>query len=173
MAKTLIIYYSRAGENYVNGQIISLPVGQTAKAVTYLEEATGADVFPLEPLRAYSKDYTTCTQEALAEEKDQARPGLMKMLTDVAAYERIIVAGPCWWGTFPMFVFTQLEALDLSGKDVYVLMTHEGSGLGHVMRDLQQSCPGASVVDGLAVHGADVEQEKGRIQAWGKEISDS
>ena len=81
MAKTLIIYYSRAGENYVNGQIVSLPVGQTAKAVTHLEEATGADVFPLEPLRAYSKDYTTCTQEALAEEKDQARPGLMKMLT--------------------------------------------------------------------------------------------
>ena len=29
MAKTLVIYYSRKGQNYVNGSIVDLPKGNT------------------------------------------------------------------------------------------------------------------------------------------------
>lgn len=45
MSKTLLLYYSRSGENYVNGRIVSLPVGQTKKAIQYLAKATAPTPF--------------------------------------------------------------------------------------------------------------------------------
>ncbi|WP_328812479.1 hypothetical protein [Paradesulfitobacterium ferrireducens] len=36
--KTLIAYFSRAGNNYVGGSIINLPVGNTETAAKMIEE---------------------------------------------------------------------------------------------------------------------------------------
>ena len=44
---------------------------------------------------------------------------LKKYLSDISQYDNIIVAGPCWWGTYPCAVFSQLERLDFSGKKVF------------------------------------------------------
>jgi flavodoxin len=130
MAKTLILYYSRRGENYVRGSIKKLSVGNTEVVVQAIAKALGADVFQVETVKPYAENYTQCTEEAKQELREQARPALKQMLTDVAGYDRIIVAGPCWWGTYPMALFTQLDALDLTGKTLFPVMTHEGSGLG-------------------------------------------
>ena len=67
-----------------------------------------------------------------------------------------------------MGVFTQLERLDWSGKKVFPLMTHEGSGLGSCERDLRKSCAGATVGRGLAVHGADTARSEKIIADWAK-----
>lgn len=40
MAKNLIIYYSRKGENYVNGSIKSLAKGNTELCVEYIQKAS-------------------------------------------------------------------------------------------------------------------------------------
>lgn len=40
MAKNLIIYYSRKGENYVNGRIKSLAKGNTELCVEYIQKAS-------------------------------------------------------------------------------------------------------------------------------------
>ena len=44
MSDAIIIYYSRAGNNYVNGVIKNLPVGNTEVAAQTISEITGADV---------------------------------------------------------------------------------------------------------------------------------
>ena len=80
----------------------------------------------------------------------------------------IVVAGPCWWGTYPMAVFTQLKALDFQGKKVFPLMTHEGSGLGGSAAALKKYCPGAVVGEGLAIHGAETVASEGTIKDWAK-----
>ena len=41
----LIAYFSRAGENYVNGNILNLSVGNTELAAKIIQEVTGADLF--------------------------------------------------------------------------------------------------------------------------------
>ncbi|MBR1781219.1 MAG: NAD(P)H-dependent oxidoreductase [Oscillospiraceae bacterium] len=162
------IYYSRRGQNYVNGAIAELTKGNTEICAEYIQAAVGGDLFEVDTVKPYSSDYMTCTEEAQAELRRGARPELKEMLTDLSGYDIIFVCSPCWWGTFPCAIFTQLEALDFTGKKVMPLMTHEGSGLGHCERDLRKLCKGASFGKGLAVHGAEAAKAGGTVEQWAK-----
>ncbi len=168
MAKTLVIYYSRKGENYVNGSIRSLSKGNTEIVAEFIRQAVGADLFEVDTVKDYERDYMACTEEAKVELRQDARPELKKMLDSVASYDNIVVAGPCWWGTYPMAIFTQLDALDFTGKKVFPVMTHEGSGLAGSAQALKKHCKGASVGAGMAIHGADAAKSEGAVADWAK-----
>ena len=166
MNKNLVIYYSRKGNNYVNGSIRNLKKGNTEIVAEMIASETGADLFEVDTVRPYSTDYMTCTEEAKKELKNDERPQLKEYLEDISEYENIIVAGPCWWGTYPCAVFSQLERLDFSGKKVFPVMTHEGSGLGGSAASLRKYCKGAAVGAGLAVHGADAADALPAVRKW-------
>ena len=168
MSKNLIIYYSRKGQNYVNGSIRDLKKGNTEIVAEFIQKAVGGDLFEIETVREYSKDYMTCTEEAQEELRTKARPELKRYLDDISEYDNVFVCGPCWWGTFPMALLTQLEKLDFTGKKVIAVMTHEGSGLGGSERTLKASCKGATIGRGLAVHGADAAKSEATVAAWAK-----
>lgn len=166
MAKNLVIYYSRRGQNYSGGNIVELEKGNAELIAGYIEAATGADVFEVETVREYAEDYTKCTEEAKDELRQNARPALVKYLDSVAGYDNIFVVGPCWWGTYPMAMFTQLERLDFKGKKVLPVMTHEGSGMGSSERDLKRICKGAKIARGLAVQGTRAPQAEKTVADW-------
>lgn len=166
MAKTLVIYYSRRGNNYVNGSIRDLSKGNTEIVSEYIAEAVGADLFEIRTVREYDKDYMVCIDQAKEELRNDSRPELREYLEDISSYDNIVVAGPCWWGTYPCAVFTQLEKLDFTGKKVFPVMTHEGSGLAGSVQALKKYCKGAEVGSGLAVHGADAEASGEKVRAW-------
>jgi flavodoxin len=168
MAKNLIIYYSRTGENYVNGSIKNLAKGNTEICAEFIQKAVGGDLFEIKTVKEYDTDYYKCIDEAKKELNSNARPQLQNYLESIAEYDNIFVCGPCWWGTFPCAVFTQLEKLDFTGKNVMVLMTHEGSGLGSCEKDLKKICKGASFGNGMAVHGADAAKAENAVSAWAK-----
>lgn len=168
MAKNLIIYYSRRGMNYVNGNIISLEKGNTEICAGYVQKAVGGDLFEVRTVHSYSKDYRTCTEEARQEFWNHERPELEEYVTDISAYDHIFVLGPCWWGTYPMAIFSLLERLDFHGKKICPLMTHEGSGMGDSVGDLHRSCPGATFGTGMAVHGADAKKAEQSVSEWAK-----
>lgn len=170
MARNLIIYYSRKGQNYVNGSVRNLPKGNTEICVEFIKKAVGGDLFEVDTVKPYSEDYTACTEEAKAELRANARPELKKMLTDISEYDNIFVCGPCWWGTYPCAVFTQLEALNFTGKKVFPLMTHEGSGLSGAPDALKKYCKGAAVGKGLAVHGAEASNSEKEVSSWAKSL---
>lgn len=168
MSKNIIIYYSRTGENYVNGRIASLARGNTEICAQYIQKAVGGDMFEVRTAQAYSADYTECTKQAQEELKNSARPELKEYLDDISEYDNVFVLGPCWWGTYPMAVFSLLERLDFSGKKVMPLMTHEGSGMGSSERDLHRLCAGAAFGTSMAVHGADAAKSEQAVSAWAK-----
>lgn len=168
MANNLIIYYSRRGNNYVNGSIRSLAKGNTEIVAEFIRKAVGGDLFEIETVQDYSADYMKCTEEAKDELRADARPELKGYLDDISQYDNIVVAGPCWWGTYPMGVFTQLDRLDFTGKRVFPVMTHEGSGLGSSAQSLRKHCKGATVGNGLAVHGADAQKSEAAVAGWAK-----
>ena len=168
MEKNLIIYYSRKGENYVNGRIVDLKKGNTEICAEFIQKAVGGDLFEIETVEDYAKDYHKCTEEAQVELRESARPELKKYLDHIDFYENVFVCGPCWWGTYPVAVFTQLEKLDFTGKKVMALMTHEGSGLGNSERDLKKICKGATFGTGIAVHGADAAKSETAVAKWAK-----
>lgn len=168
MSRNLIIYYSRKGANYVNGSIVDLTKGNTEICAEYIQNAVGGDLFEVRTAKPYSADYTECTEQAQAELRSNARPELEKYLDDISGYDNIFVLGPCWWGTYPMPVFSLLERLNFAGKKVIPLMTHEGSGMGNSERDLRRLCAGATFGTGMAVHGADASKSEKAVASWAK-----
>ena len=170
MAKNLIIYYSRKGENYCNGSIKNITKGNTETVAEFIQKAVGGDLFEVETVKSYADDYYECCDEAKKELHSQARPELKKYIDSIEEYNNVFICGPCWWGTFPMAIFTQLEKLDWNGKNVMAVMTHEGSGLGSCERDLQKICAGAAFGKGLAVHGADASKSESTVVSWAKKV---
>ena len=81
--KSLIIYYSRADENYSVGYVEK---GNTEYVAEYVKEFTNADMFKVEPLVPYSKDYETCIKEA--KERIGNAP-IKEAINDISMYEVI------------------------------------------------------------------------------------
>lgn len=169
MGKELIVFYSRADENYVNGQIKTLEVGNTQVAAGILKEITGAELFHIEQEKPYAEDYNECIAQAQDDQRSNARPKLKTCPESLKEYDRIYLGYPNYWGTMPMAVFTFLEQFDFSGKTIMPFCTHEGSGMGRSVSDIKKLCPGAVVKEGLALHGGSVsrkEQVKKEMETW-------
>jgi flavodoxin len=161
MAKSLIIYFSRADENYAVGYIDK---GNTEIVAEYVRDMTGADMFKAEPLVPYSADYNTCIEEA---KKRVGNAPIKDSLTDISAYDTIYIMSPIYWGTYAPELETAIKDLDFSGKKVRVITTHEGSGLASVVRDVKKNCKGAIVDEkGLAIKGSQAKNSKATVERW-------
>ena len=62
-AQTLVVYYSRTGQNYTSDGIVNLEKGNTEVVAEQIQKLTGADIFRLETVKEYAVDYYECTQE--------------------------------------------------------------------------------------------------------------
>jgi len=169
--KCLIAYFSREGNNYVSGKIVNLPIGNTKVVADMIQEMAGGDVFRIDTVRSYPRDYTATTNVAQKELNDNARPELSSHVENMDSYNVIFLGYPNWWGTMPMPVFTFLEEYDFSGKTIVPFCTHEGSGLGHSENDVSKLCPKAKLLKGLAVHGSRVNAAKKDVADWLNKIS--
>jgi flavodoxin len=169
--KCLIAYYSHAGNNYVSGKIVNLPVGNTKVVADMIREITGGDVFHIDTVKPYPKDYAATTNVAKKELNENARPELSGHVENMDSYKVIFLGYPNWWGTMPMPVFTFLDEYDLSGKTIVPFCTHEGSGLGRSESDIAKLCPEATLLKGLAIHGSRVNSAKKDVQDWLSNIS--
>jgi flavodoxin len=164
----LILYYSRRGENYVNGSIQNISKGNTERVAEFIQRAVGGDLFEIEPVREYSTSYMTCIKEAQAEQRGNERPAIKKLPENLDGYDTILIGFPNWWGTMPMFMFTVLDTFDWPGKKIVPFCTNEGSGLGSSERDIKVSCPGATVLSGLSIHGGSAASSEKQVAAWAK-----
>ena len=168
MSKKLIAFYSRADENYFNGTLKMLTVGNTEAAAGIIKELTGADMFKIEQTKPYSKGYDDCIEEARADQQRNARPELKAFPESIDGYDVIYLGYPNYWSTMPMAVFTFLEHFDWKGKIIKPFCTHEGSGMGSSVSDIKKLCPGATVEEGLAIRGGSVEKSRKNIEGWVK-----
>ena len=166
MVNTLVVYYSRKGENYMPDGIRVLEKGNTEYAAEYIAEALGADLFKIDTVKPYAENYRACCMEAVAEAKANARPEIQGYVEDISRYDTIFVCFPCWCGTAPMCIFTFLEHYDLTGKNILPLCTNEGSGMANSEKDLAASCKGATVLPGLSVRGHQCKDSRDEILRW-------
>ena len=150
MGKSLVVYFSLAGDQYNVGVIKE---GNTKIIANMIAEKNGADLFELETVRAYTTtSYNTLIKEAKNEQNKKARPAL-KADKDISEYDTIYLGYPNWWGDMPMPLYTFLEAHDWNGKTIIPFCTHEGSGLAGTESRIRSTCKGATVEKGLAVQG--------------------
>ena len=159
--KSLIIYFSRADENYAVGYIDK---GNTEILAEYIQEFTNADMFKVEPLVPYSKDYRTCIEEA---KQRIGNAPIKENIKDISTYEVIYIMTPIYWGTYAPELETALKDVDFTGKTIRIVTTHEGSGLANVPNDVKRVCKGANVLgDSIAVRGADCKNARDKIENW-------
>ena len=161
--KSLVLYFSRADENYAVGYIEK---GNTEVIAEYIQELTGADMFKIERKVPYSANYNTCIEEAKIEQQNDERPEITNTLESINEYEVIYIGAPVYWGIMPQPMITQLEKLNWEGKIVRPFTTHEGSGLGSIPSQIKKVCVGADVKDGLAIRGGAVQSSKGKVERW-------
>lgn len=105
--KILVVYFSWS------------TAGNTEKMASYIQEQTNGDLFEIEPLNPYPSDYEECTDVALAERDENARPEIANLPDSIEEYDAIFIGYPIWWHTAPMIIGTFLESYDLSDVNVY------------------------------------------------------
>ena len=84
MGKSLVVYFSLAGDQYNVGIIKE---GNTSIIAKFIAEETGSELFELETQKPYPTDsYSRLTQIAKDEQNKKARPAL-KADIDITAYD--------------------------------------------------------------------------------------
>jgi flavodoxin len=170
--KSLIAYYSRAGNNYVGGNIVKLAVGNTEVAAKMIQKLTAGDMFRIDTVKNYPEDYQEATVVAQQELRQDIRPELSGHLDNMPDYKVIYLGYPNWWGTMPMAVFSFLGAYDFSGKTIIPFCTHEGSGMGRSERDIRNRCSYARVLQGLPIRGGNVQRAEKDIADWLRKLAE-
>ena len=170
MTKTLIAYFSHAGQNYTHGGIGNLEVGNTEVVVKKLHKLIDSDMFYIDTVKKYPNDHMKKIEIAKQEFKENARPELTARVENMDKYKTVIVAFPNWWTTMPMALFTFLESYDFDHKVICPLVTHGGSGFSDSLKDIARLCPGAVLKEGLAIYGDDAEKSDKALEKWVRKL---
>ncbi len=164
--KSIVIYFSHTGENYMSDGIRNIEKGNTEILAEYIKDITGAQLFKVEPKKEYPYNYRECCDVSRKELQSNSRPELKNTLDSIENYDIIYIGFPIWYGTMPMPMFTQLEKLDFNGKIVKPFATHEGSRFGNSQTDIKQICKGAKIMPGFEIRGSSVKGAKEKIKEW-------
>ena len=164
--KSIVIYYTRAGYNYVNGEIKNLKIGNTEIIARKIAELTNSELFKIEQTHPYSNDYSECIDEAKRDQRLEVRPEIKEFPNNLKDYDIIFLGFPNYWGTMPMAVFTLLENVNTESKIIKPFCSNEGSGFGRSIEDIKRICPKAKIKEGIAIHGAIIDEEK--LEKWVK-----
>jgi flavodoxin len=100
--KILVAYFSHSG----NTRVIAEEIQKTV----------GGDLFRIEGVSPYPKDYNAVVEQAKQELSANVRPELTAKVDNMAAYQTIVIGYPIWWATMPMPVLTFLGSYDFSGR---------------------------------------------------------
>jgi flavodoxin len=165
-ARILLAFFSRAGENYYYGGRKSLTVGNTEVLAEMIRDRVDCDVYRIAAAEPYSDDYDATVARNVREQDADARPAIAGALPGVDGYDTILLGSPIWNLRPPMIMLTLVESLDLTGKTIFPFTTHAMSGLGNAPRDYAAAAPNATIRQGLAVHGEEVDAAAKQVRHW-------
>ena len=120
--KVLVVYYSATGS--------------TERAANAIAEATGGDLFTIEPVEPYTSDdlnWTNSDSRVSVEHDNPDQRTVELVSTSVDnwdSYDTVFVGYPIWWGIAAWPVDGFITANDFTGKTVIPFCTSASSGLG-------------------------------------------
>jgi flavodoxin len=154
--KILVAYFSHSGNTRVIAQLI--------------KDATGGDLYEIQPQKDYPADYQTVVNQAKREINSNYRPVLKTKIRNIESYDIIFIGSPNWWSTIAPPVATFLTSYQLEGKTIIPFMTHGGGGMGHSVSDIKKLCPRSVVLEGLPVNGSMVSRAESDVLKWLREM---
>ena len=167
MSKSIVIFFSHAGDNYSVGNI---EVGNTKIVADYITEIKGSDQFEIVTHKYDGMAYMPLIELAKAEANNGELPPYEGTAPDLSQYDTVFIGGPVWWGTYPQVMFTLFKDINLDGKTVIPFTTHEGSGLASCASDVKKTFPKANVTKGFSIYGHEVRTGKAKVEKWLKSL---
>ena len=164
--KTLIVYFSRTGENSVNGEIEIIEKGFTEIVAEKITKLTGAELFKLEPVDPYPTNYQACVIRSKNEDAYNAKVPFINPKENLDEYDTIYLGFPCWWRTYPRVVATVVASYSFVGKVIKPFATNEEGALGLAELELKGAARGAIVKPGFACKGSEVNNIDAKLEAW-------
>ncbi|MGR6981648.1 flavodoxin [Testudinibacter sp. P27/CKL/0425] len=140
LGKVLVAYFSRTGF--------------TRQVANLIHQHVGGDLLEIIPTTAYPADYYAVVELNRHQQEQGIYPEMRQTITNLAEYHTIFLGYPIWAMDLPRFLYPFLQQHDFGGKTLAPFCTHAMSGLSGTTQRLQQLCPTANVIDGLAIQGA-------------------
>ena len=153
--KTLVVYYSATGT--------------TERVAQLIADATGADLFEVEPAEPYTSadlNYSDKDSRVSREHDDESLRDVALVSTEVPdwdSYDTVFIGYPIWWGgaAWPMNGF--VTANDFTGKTVIPFATAASSGMGDSGTDLAALAGTGDWLDGQRFFSSSTADD---IQSW-------
>ncbi len=169
--KSLVVFFSRTGEEYRVGNITK---GNTHIVADFIAENVGAKTFEIKPVNPYPDNYNECTELAKREQQEKARPSIANKIDNFDDYDVIYLGYPNWWSDMPMIIYTFLESYNFNGKTIIPFCT-SSSEYFIGKEEIQQYAKGATVLDGLGIQGKRCQDDpasvKRDVDNWLKKIN--
>ena len=163
MKKSIVIFFSHAGDNYAVGNI---EVGNTKIVADYISEIVDADQFEIVTHKYDGMAYNPLIKLAQEEANRGELPPYEGSAPDLSQYDTVFIGGPVWWGTYPQVMFTLFKDINLDGKTVIPFTTHEGSGLASCAKDVKKTFPKAKVTGEFSIYGHEVRTDRAKVEKW-------
>ena len=158
--KTLVVYYSATGS--------------TENVAKVIADATGADLFELEPVDAYSSedlDWTDDGSRVNFEHENESERAVELVAATVDNwndYDTVFIGYPIWWGIAAWPVNEFIENNDFTGKTVIPFCTSASSGLGESGVLLEEMAGTGDWQEGQRFRASASEAD---VQAWVEELN--
>ena len=138
--------------------------GTTAYAAKRLAEATGGDLFEIEPEIPYTqKDLNWMNPFARSTREMKGKrpyPEIKNNNADIENHSVILLCFPIWWYIAPTIINRFLESYNFSNKRIVLFATSGGSGFGKILEKLRSSINGnAELIEGKMLNGNDFAEE--------------
>jgi len=166
----LVVYFSRAGENYSYGDRIDLEVGNTEVLANKIGALIDCDVYRIEAADPYPESYDETRDRNVREQEADARPAIGNPLDSLDRYQTVLLGSPIWNVRPPMIMSTFAESFDFTGKVIHPFVTYAVSGLGTTERSYAELLPTADFGEALAVQGETVGESDAAAEAWLRRI---
>ena len=168
--KTLVVYFSMAGEVYNVGKV---DIGNTAIMASYIVDYLNADSFEIVPTNTYPSKYNDLIKVAQEEKNRNDMPKIKNSINNFDDYDTVFIGYPIWWGDLPQILYTFLEEYNFNNKTVIPFNTHEGSGSSGTYNTIKNKLSSANVnTNGLAIQGKTARTDIGKEKTinWLKEL---
>ncbi|GAA3288165.1 flavodoxin [Nesterenkonia halobia] len=168
-SRTLVVFFSRPGENYWYGGRRDLEVGNTKRLAEMIAERLDCDTYEIRPADPYPQAYDPTVERNQQEQDQDARPAIAGGLPEMSGYDTVLLGSPVWNVRAPMIMSTFIESIDLADTRILPFVTYAVSGMSGIDQDYRDALPGSEVVDGLAVRGEEVDEAADDVEAWLRE----
>lgn len=142
--------------------------GTTQRMAQEIVRQTGADLFRIEPVVPYPTEYTPCTEVALEEKNNDARPAIAATVENWADYDMVFIGCPVWWWTTPMIICTFAESYDFEGKTVVPFCTYASTYRDETLARIVELTPDAAHLTGEGLTSGRINEQN--ISSWLREI---